>query len=165
MSLFHFGGQYGNPLVSPAYFLASFVACLGTFQLIAATYKFTGLSWAPMPWQPWAGRILGGLAIVGATAWFFAGFSDGIFRPGPAGLELFVIAFGATALALVVTLAGAALLRVLPAGATADGSGSWPGEGLGEGHPDTEPGLPLLRRMTYPQALRRQRCLRRSRGG
>ncbi len=150
MALFHFGSQYGNPLVSPAYFLACFVACVGTFQVIAAIYGYTGLSWLPMAWQPWAGSAAGALCIVGATAWFFAGFSDGIFRPGPAGLELFVIVAGATTLALVVTLVGAAILqaRQLRARPNLDQQAA-------------EPDLSLLRHMTYPEALRWQRALQR----
>ena len=145
MGLFHFGGQYGNPFVSPAYFAASFVACLGVFQVIAAVSGYVGLSWLPMAWQPWAGVPVGMLLIAGSTAWFFSAFSDAIFRPGPAGLELFVIVAGAAALALAVTLTGATVVQAGRARARHSFD-----------QDDAAAGLSLLRSMTYLEAMRRR---------
>ena len=111
MSLLNFGGQFGNPDVSPAYFLVALAACLGTLQLIAARYGYIGLAWVSPRWQPWLGGLLGVALVSLPWAWFFERHSAGIFRPGPAGLELMVM-FGAAALASVpLTLIGATLIQ------------------------------------------------------
>ncbi len=111
MHLLNFGGQFGNPDVAPAYLVCAFVVCLGTFQIIAARYGYIGLAWVRPRWQPGGGLGLGVALIIGATALFMDRAHAGIFRPGPAGLELFIVFALALALALPLTLVGAAILQ------------------------------------------------------
>lgn len=111
MGVFHFGEQYGNPDVALAFFVCALLACSGTLQVVAARYGYVGLAWVRPRWQPWGGTLLGVVLVSGGSVWFFVRHSDGIFRPGPAGLELFVLFSGAAAVALVVTLVGAALIQ------------------------------------------------------
>lgn len=111
MNLFNFGGQFGNPHVAPGYLGWAFIACLGVFQIIAAHYGYIGLAWVRPRWQPVGGWVLGMSLIVGGCILFFMGHTEGIFRPGPAGLELFILFGGGLVAALVVTLIGATLLQ------------------------------------------------------
>src|SRR5689334_4094286 len=111
MNLFHFGGQFGNPDVAGAYFVCALAACLGTLQIIAARYGYIGLAWLRPRWQPLGGIALGLAFIIGGSAIFFTRYSAGIFRPGPAGLELFILFGGAFVLALPLTLVGATLIQ------------------------------------------------------
>lgn len=111
MGVFHFGEQYGNPDVALAFFVCAVLVCGGTLQMVAARYGYVGLAWVRPRWQPWGGTLFGVILIVGGTAWFFVRHSDGIFRPGPAGLELLLL-FGAAGLvAMAGALAGAAIIQ------------------------------------------------------
>lgn len=111
MGVFHFGEQYGNPDVALAFLVCAVLVCSGTLQVVAARYGYVGLAWVRPRWQPWGGTVFGITLMVGGMVWFFARYGDGIFRPGPAGLELFLLFGGATLVALVVTLAGAAIFQ------------------------------------------------------
>lgn len=116
MGMFNFGEQFGNPLVAPAYFLFALAACLGSLQIIAARYGYLGLALVRPRWQPAGGLLLGSAMIVAGAGWFFWQHSAGIFRPGPAGLELFLLFGAALLVALALTLAGATVVQtgVLP---------------------------------------------------
>lgn len=111
MGVFHFGEQYGNPDVALAFFVCAVLACGGTLQVVAARYGYVGLAWVRPRWQPWGGTLVGVILIAWGTVWFFARYGDGIFRPGPAGLELFLLFGGAILAASAVTLAGAAIVQ------------------------------------------------------
>jgi hypothetical protein len=111
MNFLNFGSQFGNPDVAGAYFLCALAACIGTLQIIAARYGYIGLAWLRPRWQPTGGVGLGVTLIVIGCALFFNRHAEGIFRPGPAGLELFLLFGAALALSLPLTLTGAALVQ------------------------------------------------------
>lgn len=91
------------PGMAERYLLFAFVAVLGTLQLVAARYHWTGLSLLGRRRRRW-GYPLGVGLLASAYLWFFGTAQPLIFQPGLAGAELFTIFALSTLLAVAVTL-------------------------------------------------------------
>ena len=92
------------------YWLFAFFSAVGALQWVAARYHLAGLALFDLRQHRRRGYPLGLALVLGGTAFFFLWQWGPIFAPGPAGSELAVL-FGASGIAaLILTLAGSALL-------------------------------------------------------
>jgi len=83
---------------------------IGLLQSLAAWREIRGLAWLNYEQSPAWRRALGPGIIVVAYGVFFGTWRD-LITPGPAGAELMVLFIGSVALALAITLVGAAILH------------------------------------------------------
>ena len=97
--------------LAASYFVFSLVAVIGLLQLVAAHRNLVGLSLIPGARRRVFGYLLGSTFTLGSFPVFFVVEYTGIFRPGPAGLELLVLFSGATLAGLALTLIGASLVQ------------------------------------------------------
>ncbi|MDY7039453.1 MAG: hypothetical protein SVX38_01170 [Chloroflexota bacterium] len=90
------------------YLMLTFIASLGTLQIVATLYWLRGLSLVGRPrWAGW-GYGLGVTLIAGGFVWFFLS-TPNVLSPGPAGSELLLLMGLGAAGALVFTLAWASI--------------------------------------------------------
>lgn len=98
------------PGMAERYLLFTFVAVLGTLQLIAARYQWVGLSLLGRQRRR-SGYLLGAGLLFSAYVWFFGTSQPLIFQPGLAGTELFTVFAVSTLLATATTLGLVSLLH------------------------------------------------------
>ncbi len=102
--------KFVSSYLALSYLAFSALVVAGLLQIIAARGEYAGLALVDYRKGPGWRRAVGPLLIVMGYAWFF-GTRREIITPGPAGAELTVLFGGGVLLALVLTLAGAAVLR------------------------------------------------------
>jgi len=98
------------PRLALHYFLLVFLGSLGVIQIAAAGYGLKRLSLIPAHWPSWYGRAAGQGILGGAFVWFVVSTPE-MLRPGPAGLEIGLLFWGAFLMALLICRLGSSAHR------------------------------------------------------
>ena len=102
--------KFVSSYLALSYLAFATVAVAGLLQIVAAWQSQAGLALLDYRKRPAWRHACGPVLVVLAYAWFF-GTRREILTPGPAGAELTILFGAGVLLALVVTLAGASLVR------------------------------------------------------